>query len=110
MRTFDLRVMKDRRHLTSALLQHDDHALAISRWLHTYSLLVHQTIEAERVPGLQVVGLLSQKKKKSGQPHWTACVDPTVVCNLKRQTNTHLSEGQDQHHHILSTTGCTLST
>lgn len=63
MRTFDLRVMKDRRHLTSALLQHDDHALAISRWLHTYSLLVHQTIEAERVPGLQVVGLLSQKKK-----------------------------------------------
>lgn len=52
-------MMKDGQPLTSALLQHDDHALAISSWLHTYSLLVHQSIEAERVPGLQVVGLLS---------------------------------------------------
>lgn len=49
---------------TCALLQHNDDTLAIGSWLHTYSLLVHQTVEAERVPGLQVVGLLSWTRIK----------------------------------------------
>merc|ERR1711915_906845 len=53
----DLLVRAGRLVLTCTLLQHDDDTLAISSWLDTYSLLVHQTIEAERVPGLQVVGL-----------------------------------------------------
>lgn len=47
---------------TCTLLQHYDDTLAVGCRLHTYSLLVHQPIEAERVPGLQVVGLLSQNK------------------------------------------------
>lgn len=46
---------------TCALLQHDNNSLAVSCWLNTNSLLVHQTIEAERIPCLQVVGLLSHK-------------------------------------------------
>lgn len=46
---------------TSTLLQHNNNSLAISCWLNTNSLLVHQTIEAERVPCLQVVGFLSHK-------------------------------------------------
>ncbi|KAA8584432.1 hypothetical protein FQN60_008217 [Etheostoma spectabile] len=41
---------------------HDDDSLAIGSWLHTYSLLVHQTIEAERVPGLQVCPFLLMRK------------------------------------------------
>lgn len=44
---------------TFAFLQHHNDSLAVGSRLHTDSLLVHQTIEAVRVPGLQVVGLLS---------------------------------------------------
>lgn len=46
---------------TSALLQYNHDALAISCWLNTDSLLVHQAIEAERVPCLQVVGFLQHE-------------------------------------------------
>lgn len=56
-----VKFLSQRQIFTCTLLQHDDDSLAISRWLHAYSLLVHQTVEAERVPGLQVVGLLSHE-------------------------------------------------
>lgn len=46
---------------TCTSLQHHHHTLAISCRLHTDGLLVHQAVEAERVPGLQVVGFLRQK-------------------------------------------------
>lgn len=53
--------MQAKKCITSALLQHDHDSFAVSCWLHTNSLLVHQTIEAERVPCLKVVGFLSHK-------------------------------------------------
>merc|ERR1719218_39481 len=53
----DLLIRAGRLVLAFTFLENDDDSLAVSCWLHTYSLLVHQSIEAERVPGLQVVGL-----------------------------------------------------
>ena len=44
--------------LTGALLQDDHDPFTVSCWLHAHRLPVHQAVEAERVPRLQVVGLL----------------------------------------------------
>lgn len=48
--------------LTSTFLQDDDHTFAISGRLDANSLAVNETIEAESIPGLQVIWLLEERK------------------------------------------------
>lgn len=52
--------------LTCTFLQDDDHTFTISGRLDANGLAVNETIEAESIPGLQVIWLLKEEIRK----HW----------------------------------------